>query len=131
MIFKMVPLALMLAAPAYADDIHDPPFAIGAGLQTCDSFNFMKLKFGFDMELHSYGWAQGYMSALNFSTKDKVPLDKPDDSRKEMQFLSAFCDRNPNAEYMDGVLQLYQIKHRNAAEALSNGHATSKQPDRD
>jgi hypothetical protein len=63
------------------------------------------------IEEHSFAWAQGFFSGLNMlpiMTKAGKPRDLssiPVD--KQQRFLLDYCDKHPQASYMDGVVALY------------------------
>ncbi len=66
-----------------------------------------------EVEKNFFAWAQGYMSGLLW----RAPPGKDEDLDlmpeafpllKQVELLRSFCERNPGADYSDGVTELYR-----------------------
>jgi hypothetical protein len=66
-----------------------------------------------EVEKNFFAWAQGYLSGLLW----RAPPGKDEDLDlmpeaypllKQAEFLRNFCERNPGADYSDGVTELYR-----------------------
>ncbi|WP_346364419.1 hypothetical protein [Bosea sp. (in: a-proteobacteria)] len=66
-----------------------------------------------DVEKNFFAWAQGYMSGLLLRAPPGVDDDLDLDPAvfpllKQIEFLRNFCLRNPDADFSDGVYELYR-----------------------
>lgn len=84
---------------------------VGIGASSCGYF-LRETNGKPDVEKNFFAWAQGYMSGLLW----RAPPGKDEDLDlmpeaypllKQAEFLRSFCERNPGADYSDGVTELY------------------------
>ncbi|PZR85776.1 MAG: hypothetical protein DI537_30105 [Stutzerimonas stutzeri] len=84
---------------------------VGIGASSCQYF-LRETSGRPEVEKNFLAWAQGYMSGLLW----RAPPGKDEDLDlmpeaypllKQAEFLRSFCERNPGADYSDGVTELY------------------------
>jgi hypothetical protein len=86
---------------------------VGIGSSSCGYF-LRETDGRSDVEKNFFAWAQGYMSGLLLRAppgKDEE-LDLAPDAYpllKQVEFLRNFCTRNPDADFSDGVNDLYRM----------------------
>ncbi|BCB17134.1 hypothetical protein [Bosea sp. ANAM02] len=85
---------------------------VGIGASSCQYFA-RETNGKPEVEKNFFAWAQGYMSGLLL----RAPPGKDEDLDlepallpllKQAEFLRNFCDRNPDADFSDGVIELYK-----------------------
>lgn len=84
---------------------------VGIGASSCQYF-LRETSGRPEVEKNFFAWAQGYMSGLLWRAPpgkdedlDLMPESYP--LLKQVEFLRSFCERNPGADYSDGVTELY------------------------
>ncbi len=96
------------AGPAGAQTVK----IVGIGASSCQYF-LRETNGKPEAEKNFFAWAQGYMSGLLLRAppgKDE-DLDLAPDAYpllKQAEFLRSFCTRNPDADFSDGVNDLYR-----------------------
>ncbi|WP_089172896.1 hypothetical protein [Bosea sp. AS-1] len=85
---------------------------VGIGASTCQFF-LREINGKPEVEKNFFAWAQGYMSGLLLRAPpgkdedlDLEPTNYP--LLKQAEFLRNFCTRNPDADFPDGVNDLYR-----------------------
>lgn len=85
---------------------------VGIGASSCQFF-LQEINGKPEVEKNFFAWAQGYMSGLLL----RAPPGKDEDLDlepgvypllKQAEFLRGFCTRNPDADFSDGVNDLYR-----------------------
>ena len=85
---------------------------VGLGASSCQSF-LREINGKPEVEKNFFAWAQGYMSGLLL----RAPPGKDEDLDlepahypllRQAEFLRNFCTRNPDADFPDGVNDLYR-----------------------
>jgi len=85
---------------------------VGIGASSCQYF-LRETNGKPEVEKNFFAWAQGYMSGLLL----RAPPGKDEDLDlapdvypllKQAEFLRSFCTRNPDADFSDGVNDLYR-----------------------
>ncbi len=86
---------------------------VGIGASSCRYF-LRETSGRPEVEKNFFAWAQGYMSGLLLRAppgKDEDLDLEPDvyPLLKQAEFLRDFCTRNPDADFSDGVNDLYRM----------------------
>lgn len=85
---------------------------VGIGASSCQFF-LREINGKPEIEKNFFAWAQGYMSGLLL----RAPQGKDEDLDldpdvypllRQAEFLRSFCTRNPDADFSDGVNDLYR-----------------------
>jgi hypothetical protein len=101
-------LCLEISGPASAARIQ------GVGNQSCAEFSESVGKFGREWELHSYAWAQGWLSRRNVDREARglspIPDLSPDGfgTDAQMAFMRTYCTANPGKDYVYGVDEIFR-----------------------
>lgn len=83
----------------------------GIGSTSCGEFAKMYSTNPKETELFYFSWAQGFMSALNFSNSvsgDRVIYRQLKTTKEQMAALRTYCNRHPLADYYEAVLDVYK-----------------------
>lgn len=86
---------------------------VGIGASSCQFF-LRESNGKPEVERNFFAWAQGYMSGLllRAPARRDEDLDLEPDAYpllKQAEFLRGFCTRNPDADFSDGVNDLYRM----------------------
>lgn len=85
---------------------------VGIGASSCQYF-LRETNGKPEVEKNFFAWAQGYMSGLLLRAPPGTDEDLDlapgvDPLLKQAEFLRSFCARNPDADFSDGVNDLYR-----------------------
>jgi hypothetical protein len=98
-------LCVALNQPAKAEMLQ------GIGSTNCGEFAKMYRGDPKETELFYFGWAQGFMSALNFSNAiadDYLVFRDLGSTKEQMATIRTYCNQHPLADYYSAVLEVYK-----------------------
>jgi hypothetical protein len=86
---------------------------VGLGATMCKDVN-REIHRNFHIQRDYFAWAQGFMSGILLralpGTDERLELNPPQFSlQKQAEFLRSFCEKNPDKDYSDGVIELYRV----------------------
>ena len=104
-------VAILILAFIFHSKPHAEMLMIGYGATSCEGYTQTTQNNGF-MKHVFVSWAHGYMSAINArntTTNNDVNLSSALPLSGQINFLTEYCEKNPDKWFLEGVMELMSI----------------------
>lgn len=103
--------AILFLSLAFHSKAQAEMLMIGPGATSCKDYT-EEIQNDSSMKQVFVSWAHGYMSAINgrnTTTNDNVDLSSSLPLSGQIEFLSNYCEKNPDKWFLFGVMELMSI----------------------